>query len=463
MPRVYGKADLVTIAVAMAAVVDMRLYNGLIYVPVDYETGEDNPAPDRTIWTELNNEALYKRTKMLDILFSAPVEFANFKYMLRQQATPVYDAVPNVLVKDSFGQLGRLTDMGFTPHTVGDFVANYIPYTIIPKESSDYKYVEELFKILVEWLDGETQARSLLYHLATALQPGWSAVKYIILLGEGRNGKGTLLKMLKKLLGKSNISGVQRQAMAAQRPILNTLNNKLANIVFDGPQAYIPESGPEKTIVAGEPLIIELKFENEPFEVQTNALFIEALNKEPKARDKSAALQKRLVRFNFPNEYPDDLNFLAYMQSEKMMDALLTLLWEHWVPEDELSSRLAPSEESKNLQVSHIVDTSPVLAFLEDIIRKDGSILKELGTGEYRADKLADILQPWLHNQGYGERTANDVWDMLGEHFVIKRVTRREGGKPATRRLITEIKPTTLHALGMFQKSDEEDQQVAEG
>src|SRR6478736_5966459 len=451
MPRVYSKGDLVTIAVAMAAVVDMRLYNGLIYVPVDYETGEDNPAPDRTVWTELNNEALYARTRQLDILFSAPVEFANFKYMLRQQALPVLDAVPNVLVKDSFGNLIRLTDMGAVPHTQGDFIANYIPHRVIPKESNDYKYVEELFKILAGWLNSEEQAHSLLCHLATALQPGWSAVKYIILLGDGRNGKGTLLKMIRKLLGKSNISGVQRQAIAAQRPIMQTLNNKLANIVMDGPQQYIPESGPEKTVVAGEPLIIELKFENEPFEVLTNALFIEALNKEPKSRDKSTAIQKRLVRFEFPNEYPDDLNFLAYMQSDNMIDALLTLLWEHWVTEDELSAKLTPSEASRNLQVNHLVDTSPVMAFLEDIIRKTPKLLDDLRTGEYRADTLADALQPWMQNQGYGERTTSDIWNLLDEHFIMKKITRREQGRTANRRIITGIKPATQTAFALLQ------------
>jgi len=425
-----------------------------MYIPVDYETREDNPAPDRTVWIELNNKELRKRTRTLDILFPTPSDFFSFRYMLQQMTTEEDNTVNYVVVKTALG-LTRMTDLGLIPHNTGDFAPNFIPHTIIDKESSDYKYVEELFKIISGWLNSEDQAHSLLYHLATALQPGWAAVRYLLLLGGGRNGKGTLLKMLVKLLGKSNISGVQRQAMAAQRPILNTLNNKLANIVFDGPQKYISESGPEKTLTAGEPLVIELKYENEPFEVQTNALFIEALNKEPKARDKSPALQDRIVRFQFPNKYANDLNFLNYMQSEKMLDALLTLLWEHWVDESELSSKLNPSQESVGLQIEHMVDTSPMLSFLEDISRKDTKILSELMSGEYKADILADALQPWLHNQGYGERTLSDIWDMMGEYFIIERKTRREAGRPATRRIITEVRPATLNALSLF-KQDEE-------
>jgi len=446
----------------MAAVIDMKVYRGLIYIPVDYETGEDNPSPDRTIWVELNNDALMDRTRQLDILFPNPTEFYNFRYMLKQMATRVTHAEEFVVIKYKDG-LYRMTDLGLIHHNTGDFSPNYIPYTIIDKGTNDYKYVEELKKTLGSWLNSEAQATSLLHHLATSLQPGWAAVKYLIFIGEGRNGKGTLLKMLVKLLGKSNVSGVQRQAMAAQRPILSTLNNKLANIVFDGPQEYIKESGPEKTLTAGEELVIELKYENEPFTVQTFALFIEALNKEPKARDKSSALQKRIVRFLFPNEYVDDLNFLSYMQSEMMLNALLTLLWEHWVSEDELSAKLSQSQESRDLQVEHIVDTSPVLAFLEDITRKDRKIIEGLRSGEYRADLIADALQPWLHAQGYGDRAVTDIWDMLAEHFVIKRVTRREKGAPATRRLIIGIKPSTAHALKMFEQVKDEDSDVLEG
>ena len=462
MPRVYSKADLIAIAIATGQLLGHKLHNGVMYVARDYETGDDSPAPDRTIWSALDTEALMDLARGMDMLFSTPQEFASYRYMLMQQADRVNNAEHSVLVKYD-GGLAKLTDMGIQPHTVGTFVPNYIPYTIIAKESPDYKYVEELLKVMTDWLGSELQARSLLHHLSTALQPGWSAVKYLLLLGEGRNGKGTLLKMLRKLFGKPNISGVQRQQMAAQRPILRDLNGKLINIVMDGPMQYIPESGPEKTIVAGETLTIELKYENEPFDVQTNALFVEALNKEPKARDKSTALQARLVRFEFPNKYEDDLNFLAWMQSDKMISALLTLLWEHWVGEDELASKLKQTEESRNLQVTHIMGTSPVLAFLEELARKDMKIIEQLRSGEYRADNLVDALQPWMHNQGYGDRTITDIKELLGEHFLITKTVKREAGKPVTRHLITGLKAPTVRALEMIESSDDPDREVLEG
>jgi hypothetical protein len=128
----------------MAAVIDMRVYRGLIYIPVDYETGEDNPSPERTIWVELNNDALMDRTRQLDILFPNPTEFYNFKYMLKQMATRVDTAEEYVVIKYK-GELYRMTDLGLIHHNTGDFTPNYIAHTIIEKEDKDYKYVEELY------------------------------------------------------------------------------------------------------------------------------------------------------------------------------------------------------------------------------------------------------------------------------------------------------------------------------
>ena len=70
---------------------------------------------------------------------------------------------------------------------------------------------DRVFGVITEWLDSEEEAHSLLHHLATALAPGWSAVKYVLLLGEGRNGKSLLMKMLHQMIGWDNVSSVTRQ------------------------------------------------------------------------------------------------------------------------------------------------------------------------------------------------------------------------------------------------------------
>jgi len=463
MPRLHTKQELMSLAVAVSNSMTLVTYKGHVYEARDYETGEASPSPERAIWLVLPSDTIMDIAQTLDILFANPGEFESFKYMIRQGSKRVKIASPHVMIRHEDG-LAYLTDHGLEEVTADDtFDPNFINHRIIDKDDPDHIYVIELFQTITDWVGSERQAHSLLYHLATALQPGWSAAKYIILLGKGRNGKGTLLKMIRALLGASNVSGVLRQDIAARKSIIHALNGKLANIVFDGPKKYIAESGPEKTLTVGEPLDIEMKYENDPLTVETNALFMEALNKEPKAGDKSEALQARLVRFNFPNKYVKDLNFERYMLGDRMLDALLTLLWEHWVSEDELDTKLKITEESHDLQILSELVGSPILTFVEDISRKDPTLIEQLQSGSYPADALVDALQPWMQSQGYESRSASAIWELMTDHFTIERVVKREGGRPVTKRIIAAVHSDTLRALQTMGGTTDDDEAVVRG
>jgi len=434
-------------------------YKGVVYEARDFETGEALPSPERAIWIAQTSDDLMDLAQAADVLFATPADFGSFKYMIRQSADRKRSAMPYVMIRHEDG-LAYLTDMGIIKVEQPAFTPNFINHRIIDADSEEHKYVDDLFRLISDWVGGDDQAHSLLFHLSTVLQPGWSARKYLLLLGGGSNGKSTLLLMLQLLLGKSNVSRILRQDVARRSSIISALNNKLANIVFDGPAAYIAESGPEKTLTAGEPLDIEMKFENEPFTVETNALFIEGLQKEPKARDKSQALQNRIVRFYFPNEYAKDLMFEATMKSEMNLNALLTLLWEHWVAEDELAIKLRISEASKDLQIQSEMNRSAVLAFIEDLSRKQENFLDEIQSGTYLAEVFVDALQPWLQTQGYEDRTSSGVWEQVADHFVVERVIKRIGGRPRSVRVLASPRADTRRALEAMRGVSEDDEAV---
>lgn len=450
MPRLRAKQDLADLASLVVAGNRLATYKGDLYVAKSFKDGGPLPPPGETVWAAVDKEELMDWAQAIDLLFYNQQEFYNWVFMIKQMATRERTAEPYVVIRDGEG-ISYMTDIGLVPVVKPAFAPNFINHKIIDRESEDYKHVESLFRTVSDWVGGDAQAHSLLYHLATALQPGWTPVKYILLLGKGRNGKGTLLKMLAKLLGDRNLSGVLRQDIAARKSIVASVNGKLANIVFDGPASYVAESGPEKTLTAGEPLIIELKYENEPRQVQTNCLWIEALNKEPKNRDQTYALQSRLVRWQFKNRYAKDLGFEAWMTSDTMINALLTLLWEHWVRADEIADKLAVTEESEDLQSLTELNTSPVLAFIEFLERRESGFVEKLKTGKFSADEFVDAYQPWLTTQGYGERSLTAIWEQLSDHFQIERGVVRVDKRPKTVKLIKQIQPSTLRALTLLE------------
>src|SRR5690606_6880865 len=101
-------------------------------------------------------------------------------YPLERLLVPVKDQGVKVLSKN--GNLEEPT---------GVFTPNYLNLMYNPEADTEF-----LWKTLVDWVVEEEQAKSLLHQLSVGLQPDWTGGKYLLFIGEGLNGKSTLLKMI---------------------------------------------------------------------------------------------------------------------------------------------------------------------------------------------------------------------------------------------------------------------------
>src|SRR5690606_9082709 len=132
-----------------------------------------------------------------DTLFSSEAELSSFEFMVAQNCHHHRQDSSRLLVKTREG-LRELREDGELYEVTGEFRPN----TLVPMLNTDEGDKARVFNVIAEWLNSEEEAHSLLRHLATALAPGWSAVKYILLLGRGRNGKSILLEMLTSIFGR---------------------------------------------------------------------------------------------------------------------------------------------------------------------------------------------------------------------------------------------------------------------
>ena len=441
MPDLKTKQQIVDLARDLATTLQLVQRGPVTYIPAHWDTLDiDTIPPDNEkVWIPLSHEDKRELGNHKgNILFYTEGDLRSFNLVISQYAENFRGRSLNLLVRTPEG-LKVLNSFGLLCEPTGDFVPNYIR----PMLNEDPADMQEVYDVISNWVGGDEAAESLLYHLATSLAPGYSAVKYIILLGEGRNGKGVLLTMLSSLFGHENISSVTRQMMAEHRATVTQLNDKLINVIFDGEMAYIKDSSAEKTLIAGEPLDIEMKYENAPTRVQTNALFIEALNQEPKVRDKSSALQKRLVRFYFPNVYPIDKAFEKHMHSERMLGAFLALLIKHFVREDEIPTKLKLTAASVELQLEQMWITNPILQFMEHLAGTDMGVLDKLQKGQVWLDDFLNAFKPWTDNQGMQERSDGDLVALMKSAFIIGSKTRNKGGKRSTQRFIKSLRPET--------------------
>lgn len=446
MPQLKSIPEQAQDAMTLATSFRLVNYGGVTYIPADAETGDWTVTPDndKKMWMPLGYTDVQRiANQQFNLLFRNERELVNYSYMVQQASTEITEPVHSLMLRTAGGLKVLLGD-GSIVNPNGTFVPNCLPVPV----NDDRAAKDAVFDTLTEWVGSEDSAHSLLYHLATALAPGWSAVRYVLLIGNGRNGKSLLMSMVERMFGKSNCSSISRQDIAEKSPVVTELNGKLFNIIYDGVATYLKDSGMEKSLIAGEPVAVRRLYQSEPTVVQTNALFIEGLNKEPKSSDKSSALQARLSRFWFPNQYEDDLAFRDHMLSDDMVGALLSLMVDHYVKKEEKAIRLEPTTEAKQLKLDHMHANSLAMQFLVFMDQHHPLGADALLGSDM--NEVADQFLSWrLKENDLSTWSRPDISELFRSVLLLQRKSKRVNGKPRKVQEVTGFHQDAVELLEM--------------
>lgn len=436
-----SRGDLALTAQTLATSFNLIHYQDNFYIPTDHETKQFGVPGVQATWELTPPKHLFRfANEYGSILFETNAQKQSFLIMLEQFSTPVDMQVNDVLVRSN-GKIAKLDGTKVSEPT-GEFVANHVDYEI-STNADDIKWVLDR---VTEWVDSEDDAHSLLHHFATVLSPEFSAGKLVLLLGSGSNGKSTLLKMVQKLVGRNNISRVTRQMMTERSPTVHEVNGRLLNLVFDADRSYLKDSSAEKTLIVGEPYPVRMLYSSDLIDAQSNCLFVEGLNSEPKTGDKSYALQRRISRFWFPNTYKPDDAFERRCLSTKMVSALLALLIEHYVHPDEKALKLLSTTRGSELMVDFNLLNSPIHQYVEHLAKVDPDWLDKLSE-RTPLDPLLKGFMAWRTGEGMSQISTADATKMFREEFEVAVTSRRVNGKPQKYRVLDGPKEDMKHLL----------------
>jgi len=124
----------------------------------------------------------------------------------------------------------------------------------------------------------------------------------ILLYGKGRNGKGTLIRLIKRLLGERNCSTVGLHELAENRFRTATLFGKLANLAGDLDSRWLTNTAVFKAITGGDTIQGEHKY-GAAFDFTPWALPFYSANKAFGAADSSEGWVARWVVIPFPTSF----------------------------------------------------------------------------------------------------------------------------------------------------------------
>lgn len=273
---------------------------------------------------------------------------------------------PNLIaVNNGIFDLDNKVLLPFSPeYIITSKIATNYNKNAISEYEKNYKHIFDIDDWLMSIANNDNEIYTLLNQMAAeAINPNYTRRKIGIMLGSGKNGKGTYQSLLMNLIGNDNVSTLKPPQFATQFQ-LSQLVGKVCNIGDDISNKRLDEIDVLKSIASGDYITLDRK-NKEPISVSFKTFLLFSANELPKTAEKSRAFIDRLliVPFNadFSNEKEDKSIKLTHINNNYVLEYLLykVLHLEHFehfiIPE---AVKMAVSRYEK--------DNDTILSFLHE-------------------------------------------------------------------------------------------------
>lgn len=187
-----------------------------------------------------------------------------------------------------------------------------------------------------------------------------------MLLGEGENGKSTLLRLLTSILGAQNVSAVALHRLDEDRFAAAELYGKLANVFADLDARALRSSSMFKSITGGDAITAERKF-RDAFTFTPYARLLYSANEVPPTPDSSDAFFRRWLILPFERSFREnpDRHIDAKLSTSSELSGLLNLALAA-LPDLRARGRFATTETTERAGARFRVDSDSVAGFLDE-------------------------------------------------------------------------------------------------
>jgi P4 family phage/plasmid primase-like protien len=247
--------------------------------------------------------------------------------------------------------------------------------------------------------------------------------RFLMMLGDGANGKSVICAALRAMLGEENVSSVPLELFGEKFHLCETLG-KLANIVAEVGELDRVAEGQLKAFVSGDPILFEQKF-RPPFTAKPTARLVLATNNVPAFSDKTDGLWRRMLLLKFTVQIPEEERVAGMDSAEFWRGEAPGIFAWALVGLAELRRQggfIVPrpcQEDAEQLRA----DANPARRFLLEGY--------EEGDGEIRVDDLYTAYSNWSRQQGHHPLSNVGFGREVARRF--KRVRRERKGPAGAR------------------------------
>ncbi len=196
----------------------------------------------------------------------------------------------------------------------------------------------------------------------------YPSAKALMFVGEGSNGKSTLLNLIKALVGIGNTSARGLQELETNRFAKADLYAKLTNLYADLPDVALKSGGTFKMLTGGDQITAEKKFQHS-FNFINCAKLLFSTNKIPEVNDDTDSFFRRWFLITFPNTFDGktaNKKLIKELTTEDEISGLLNWALEGLRRLRKNDWNFSNSKSTDEVRLEYIRKSSPIKAFLLD-------------------------------------------------------------------------------------------------
>lgn len=240
----------------------------------------------------------------------------------------------------------------------------------------------------------------------------YEVAKSFWFLGEGGNGKGTIIHVLESLLGLKNVSRLSLSQFSAHANFdIVELYGKLANVSQEPGIRETMETNVLKAVTGDDYLQGKIKYKQGHKTFKNTAKLIITANELPQIEDESYGFWSRVVAIPFPNTFRDvegvDIIGLGNkLSTPEILSGILNwaLVGLHRLRENNYRFTSSLTRQGKELEM--MMQTNPVKAFAKYWLKLDPK-------GSIPIDAVSDAFNLFAHLNGIQPKAKNAVSQAL--------------------------------------------------
>jgi len=205
--------------------------------------------------------------------------------------------------------------------------------------------------------------------------------KAFLFVGEGSNGKSTLIELMRTFLGRNNCSSPTFQELEEDKFARSGLFMKLANLSADIPSKGVSHADLFRRLTGGDEINADRKFLGR-IQFMNHAKLIYSANRPPKVyNEDSYAFWRRWIIIEFPNQFTKnaDNHLLSKLTNPNEMEGLLNLALKG------LQRLQKNGDFSYHKSIDEVAEryntlSDPVLGFANDccVLEQDATVPKDI-------------------------------------------------------------------------------------